>query len=136
MDQNAAGENCQSRSECHRGVHLSNCLAISVGAAVHQMDLSRAQLFPPWQVHLMLCEVALDTDIRVGLRQLCCLVLEDSGFIWRTVYCNTSLDALIYFIATLPDRGWQRNEGLLLLHSFLSLDILVAFSILRFGTSV
>ncbi len=40
---------------------------------------------------------------------------------------------LIYFIATPPDRGWQRNEGLLLLHSFLSLDILVAFSILRFG---
>ncbi len=40
-----------------------------------------------------------------------------------------------YFIATPPDRGWQRNEGLLLLHSFLSLDILVAFSILRFGTS-
>ncbi len=40
-----------------------------------------------------------------------------------------------YFIATPPDRGWQRSEGLLLLHSFLSLDILVAFSILRFGTS-
>ncbi len=32
------------------------------------------------------------------------------------------------------DRGWQRSEGLLLLHSFLSLDILAAFSILRFGT--
>ncbi len=29
-----------------------------------------------------------------------------------------------------PDRGLQRSEGLLLLHSFLSLDILVAFSIL------
>ncbi len=40
-----------------------------------------------------------------------------------------------YFIATPPDRGWQRSEGLLLLHSFLSLHILVAFSILRFGTS-
>ncbi len=39
------------------------------------------------------------------------------------LYCNS------------PDRGWQRNEGLLLLHSFLSLDILVAFSILRFGSS-
>ncbi len=43
---------------------------------------------------------------------------------------------LTYFIATPPDRGWQRNEGLLLLHSFLSLDISVAFSILRFGTDV
>ncbi len=28
---------------------------------------------------------------------------------------------LTYFIATPPYRGWQRNEGLLLLHSFLSL---------------
>ncbi len=36
--------------------------------------------------------------------------------------------AVANFIATPPDRGWQRNEGLLLLHSFLSLDILVAFS--------
>ncbi len=42
---------------------------------------------------------------------------------------------LTCFIATPPDRGWQRSEGLLLLHSFLSLDILVAFSMLRFGTS-
>ncbi len=42
---------------------------------------------------------------------------------------------LTYFIATPPYRGWQRSEGLLLLHSFLSLDISVAFSILRFGTS-
>ncbi len=32
-----------------------------------------------------------------------------------------------YFTATPPDRRWQRNEGLLLLHNFLSLDILVAF---------
>ncbi len=30
---------------------------------------------------------------------------------------------LTYFIATPPYRGWQRSEGLLLLHSFLSLDI-------------
>ncbi len=42
---------------------------------------------------------------------------------------------LTYFIAAPPDRGRQRNEGLLLLHSFLSLDILVEFSILRFSTS-
>ncbi len=42
---------------------------------------------------------------------------------------------LTYFIATPLDRGWQRKEGLLLFHSFLSLDIFVAFSILRFGTS-
>ncbi len=42
---------------------------------------------------------------------------------------------LIYFIATPPYRGWRRGEGLLLLHSFLSLDISVAFSILRFGAS-
>ncbi len=40
-----------------------------------------------------------------------------------------------YFIATTPDGGWKRSEGLLLLHSFISLDILVAFSIVRFGTS-
>ncbi len=44
-------------------------------------------------------------------------------------------ELLTYFIATPPYRGWQRSEGLLLLHSFLSLDIFVAFSILRFGTS-
>ncbi len=37
---------------------------------------------------------------------------------------------LLTLLATPPDRGWQRNEGLLLLHSFLSFDILVAFSIL------
>ncbi len=43
---------------------------------------------------------------------------------------------LPYFIATPPYRGWQRSEGRLLLHSFLSLDMFVAFSILRFGTSV
>ncbi len=42
---------------------------------------------------------------------------------------------LTYCIANPPYRGWQRSEGLLLLHSFLSLDIFVAFSILRFGTS-
>ncbi len=34
--------------------------------------------------------------------------------------CN-KVDLLTYFIAAPPDRGWQRNEGLLLLHSFLSL---------------
>ncbi len=55
------------------------------------------------------------------------------------VVCNTREQkyvrerVLTYFIAAPPDRGWQRNQGLLLLHSFLSLDILVAFSILRFG---
>ncbi len=64
---------------------------------------------------------------------------------WRTLpqsgthsfICNAPFknENLTYFIATPPDRGWQRNDGLLLLHSFLSLDILVAFSILRFGTS-
>ncbi len=42
---------------------------------------------------------------------------------------------LTLFIATPPGWGCQRNEGLVLLHSFLSLDNLVAFSILRFGTS-
>ncbi len=34
---------------------------------------------------------------------------------------------LTYFIATPPYRGWQRSEGRLLLHSFLSLDMFVAF---------
>ncbi len=43
-------------------------------------------------------------------------------------------DRHTYFIATPPYRGWQRSEGRLLLHSFLSLDMFVAFSILRFGT--
>ncbi len=37
--------------------------------------------------------------------------------------------ALLTLLQLLLIRGWQRNEGLLLLHSFLSLDILVAFSI-------
>ncbi len=45
------------------------------------------------------------------------------------------LKALPFFIATPPYRGWQRSEGRFLLHSFLSLDMFVAFSILRFGTS-
>ncbi len=45
------------------------------------------------------------------------------------------VDFLTYFIANPPARGWQRNEGLLLLHSFLYVDILKAFSILRFSTS-
>ncbi len=53
----------------------------------------------------------------------------------RQVVSGEVIWLLTYFIATPPDRGWQRNEGVLLLHSFLSLDILVAFSILRFGTS-
>ncbi len=44
-------------------------------------------------------------------------------------------DILTYFIATARDRGWQRNEDVLLLHRFLPIDILVAFSILRFGKS-
>ncbi len=48
-----------------------------------------------------------------------CLHGGDNETVTRTVY--------YYFIATPPDRGCQRNEGLLLLHSFLSLDILVAF---------
>ncbi len=38
------------------------------------------------------------------------------------LYCTGTLYAT-YFIATPPHRGWQRNEGLFLLHSFLSLDI-------------
>ncbi len=42
---------------------------------------------------------------------------------------------LTYFIATPPYRGWQRRKSRLLLHGFVSLDIFVAFSILRFGTS-
>ncbi len=33
---------------------------------------------------------------------------------------------LSYFIATPPSRGWQRSEDLLVLHSFLSSDILKA----------
>ncbi len=32
------------------------------------------------------------------------------------IYCNLNL-LLTYFIATPPYRGWQRSEGLLLLHS-------------------
>ncbi len=54
---------------------------------------------------------------------------------YDSYYASSSIESTsgTYFIATPPDRGWQRNEGLLLLHSFLSLDILVAFSILRFG---
>ncbi len=44
--------------------------------------------------------------------------------------CWGGVAGLTYFIATPPDRGWQRNEGLLLLHSFLSLDILQDFSVL------
>ncbi len=50
---------------------------------------------------------------------------------------NSTFDAvqLLTFIATPPYRGWQRSEGLLLLHSFPSLDIFVAFSILRFDAS-
>ncbi len=61
--------------------------------------------------------------------------------IWPEVGCvlTTATDDLLSlltcFIATPPDRGWQRNEGLLLLHSFLSLDTLVALSMLRFGRS-
>ncbi len=38
------------------------------------------------------------------------------------------IEPLTYFIETPPYRGWQRSDGLLLLHSFLSLDIFVAFS--------
>ncbi len=30
---------------------------------------------------------------------------------------------VLTLLSTPPDRGWQRNEDLLLLHSFLSLDI-------------
>ncbi len=41
----------------------------------------------------------------------------------KAIVEGNDTDALTYFIATPPDRGWQRNEGLLLLHSFLSLDI-------------
>ncbi len=39
------------------------------------------------------------------------------------VTSDRGIVVLTYFIAAPPDRGWQRNEGLLLLHSFLSLDI-------------
>ncbi len=39
---------------------------------------------------------------------------------WRSI--------LTYFIVAPPGRDWQRNEGLLLLHSFLSLEMLVAFN--------
>ncbi len=49
---------------------------------------------------------------------------------WRVVHahfpalgCVRKHTDLTYFIATPPEKGWQRNEGLLLLHSFLSLDI-------------
>ncbi len=64
----------------------------------------------------------------------------DSVLLLRTILCRTNpvLGAavpngairresralyLTYFIATPPGRGWQRNEGLLPLHSCLSLDI-------------
>ncbi len=51
-------------------------------------------------------------------------------------FCCRKRDTVVaYFIATPPYRGWQRSDGLFLLHSFLSLNIFVAFSILRFGTS-
>ncbi len=48
-------------------------------------------------------------------------------FIWKIVLFS-------YFIATPPDRGWQRNEGLLLLHSFLSLDIVLFTSYFEWTT--
>ncbi len=48
---------------------------------------------------------------------------------YTKVVLRNSIYLLTCFIATPPDRRWQRNEGVLLLHSFLSLDILVAFSI-------
>ncbi len=50
-------------------------------------------------------------------------------------WIEREVGVVTYFIANPPSRVWHRNEGLLLLHSFLSLDILVAFSILRLGTS-
>ncbi len=48
---------------------------------------------------------------------------------------NAVTELITYFIATPPARDWQHSEGLLLLHSFVSLDIFIEFSILRFGTS-
>ncbi len=43
---------------------------------------------------------------------------------------QTNLDGNVtkyyyYFVATPPSRDWQRSEGLLLLHSFLSSDFLI-----------
>ncbi len=39
-----------------------------------------------------------------------------------TYFLRQIVELLTCFIATPSDSGWQRNEGLLLLHSFLSLD--------------
>ncbi len=72
-----------------------------------------------------------DLEFRLTAERICATVP-----VFREDFYNPEgMILLTYFIATPPDRGWQRSEGLLLLHSFLSLDILVAFSILRFGTS-
>lgn len=48
---------------------------------------------------------------------------------------NDCSEQCYLFIATLPSIGWQRSEGLLLLHSFVSSDILAALSIVRLGAS-
>ncbi len=42
---------------------------------------------------------------------------------------------LTYFIATPPYRGWHRSEGLSLLHSFLSLDIVLTSITIKHATS-
>ncbi len=52
--------------------------------------------------------------------------------------CTFGNDLWQYLLTLLqlpPYRCWRRSEGRLLLHSFLSLDKFVAFSILNFGTS-
>ncbi len=55
---------------------------------------------------------------------------SDNACGYKLATCRTHL-----FIATFLSRGWQRSEGLLRLHIFLSSYILIAQSIFSFGMS-
>ncbi len=77
-------------------------------------------------------------SVECGVDELNLAMINDtgsSGSLSEGHMLAVFLSHLTYFIANPHGRGWQRNEGLFLLHSFLSLDSSVAFSILRFGIS-
>ncbi len=67
-----------------------------------------------WLHQVRLC-VNWGLSYRIIMWKLCSVTSVVKN--WSTV--------LSYFIATPPYRVWQRSEGRLLLHSFLSLDMLV-----------
>ncbi len=140
----------------YKNINLANwchILKYLTGICMTEVSAKNTQVFP-WYTYVRVSSVSFCSTKEMPLTKTqlerlpctCFLENEEETFVagallahtikthwWLALLAGLILrergrvgTVLTYFIENPPDRGWQRSEGLLLLHSFLSLDILVS----------